>query len=484
MSRSAFSPVRHALTAFAATGCLSLPAQPAPAPASAAPEVTQHPALPILAAKAPGQPPYGLHIVSPEGQFVFTNLRYNATAPNGRATLYRVIGPAGMGPYRLGVQLAFRPKFLTEVKGEKYYSNMFYLIEKAPEGGAAKDAGLDEDWAILKVDGKHFDWNINALIAYLTTRPSVEILALKQKGWGAGHKKKTFQIHLRKQETPADPADGSLVPETVKSLQTLLTSAPAFSELARLRSAAPRFTPLPVKVEDQAFWVVRGVPDPHPEAGQDGIRIFLEFWKEDPALGPKQIHPDFLVAEPVDHRLQGRAVNLAGRWVRLAEAIFDPASGGLTKLAIQPWKADVPALQAGDSLAGDLGPGAALADREALEQRANESLVEWKTRALPGLLAGQGIDADEDLVVRLEKGLLSLDLEVKGLRVRLDAAVRAEAERKAQMELAAKQGRPTPSTQASPATESERLADLLDQRKAILMAILGSAKQSLVNLRR
>lgn len=35
-----------------------------------------------------------------------------------------------------------------------------------------------------------------------------------------------------------------------------------------------------------------------------------------------------------------------------------------------------------------------------------------------------------------------------------------------------------------PAAESDRLADLLDQRKAILMAILGSAKQALANLRR
>jgi hypothetical protein len=109
--------------------------------------------------------------------------------------------------------------------------------------------------------------------------------------------------------------------------------------------------------------------------------------------------------------------------------------------------------------------------------------VEWKTRTLPGLLANQTLDADEDLVVRLEKGLLSLDLEVKGLRARLDAAARAEAERKAQAELAAKEGKAAPAA-PPPAAESERLADLLDQRKAILMAVLGSAKQALANLRR
>ena len=459
----------------------ALVAQPPAPPSQEGPSL--RPALPALAARAPGQPAYGLHISSPEGQFVFTSLRYNSTVPNGRATLYRVTGPAGMGPFRLGVQLAFRPKFLTEVKGEKYYSNMFYLIEKALDGGAAKEAGLDEDWAILKVDGKDFGWNLNALIAYLTTRPSVEVLALKQKGWGAGSKKRSFQIQLRKQDGPVDPADGTLIPETVESLRPVLSAPGTFSQLARLRSATSRFSPLPLTVEDQAFWVIRGGPDPHPETSQDGSRCFLEFWKEDPAQGPRQNHPDFLCAEPADHRLQGRALKLRERWFRASEAVIEPATGRLAKLALVSWKPDVAALMAGTTLVADLGPGAALTDREELEQRANEALVEWKTRTLPGLLTTQEVGPAEDLVIRLEKGVLALDLEVKAIRSRLDAAARAEAERRAQAELAAKQGRPAAAAAAVPA-ESERLADLLEQRKAILMAVLGNAKQALAGLRR
>lgn len=443
---------------------------------------TLHPALAALAAKAPGQPPYGLHITSPEGQFIFTNLRYNAAAPHGRAVLYRVTGPAGMGPYRLGVQLGFRPQLIGNVNGQRTYKNVFYLIDKAMDGGAAKDAGLDEAWAILAVDGKDFGWNLNALISYLTTRPSVEVLARKQKGWGEG-KKKTFRIQLRKQESPADPTDGVLVPETVESFRTLLTSADTFSELARLRSATSRFTPLSLKAGDQVFWVIRGVPDPHPDTGQDGSRIFLEFWKEDPTQGPKQIHPDVLWAEPTDHLLQGRSLRLADRWMRITEAAFDPDSGRLPKLALDPWKADVAALLRGSNLSRDLGPGGSLQDREALEQLANEALVEWKTRALPGLLGSQTLEESEERVVQIEKGVLVLDLEGKATRSRLDAAVRAEAERKAQAELAAKEGRPAPEA-LPPAAESERLADLLDQRKAILMAILSSAKQALAQLRR
>jgi hypothetical protein len=121
--------------------------------------------------------------------------------------------------------------------------------------------------------------------------------------------------------------------------------------------------------------------------------------------------------------------------------------------------------------------------RESIEQAANTSLVVWKTRTLPNLLATQGLEPTEELVIRLEQGLLTLDLEVKGIRSRLDAAARAEAERKAQTELAAKDGKPAPAV-GPPATESERLADLLEQRKAILMAVLGSTKQALANLRR
>ena len=107
--------------------------------------------------------------------------------------------------------------------------------------------------------------------------------------------------------------------------------------------------------------------------------------------------------------------------------------------------------------------------------------MEWKTRTLPGLLASQELKPAEDLVIRIEKGLLNLDLEAKGVRTRLDAHARAEAERKAEAQLAAKE-RSAPAPAAL--TDSERLADLLDQRKAILMAILGSAKQALANLRR
>ena len=455
-----------------------LPAQTAP-PAG----VTVRPALPALAAKAPGAPAYGLHISAPQGQFIFTNLRYTEASLAGTATCYRVTGPAGMGPYRMGLQLSYRPKFLREVNGQKWYTEVFYAIDKALEGGAAKEAGLDEDWSILKVDGQDFGWNLNALIAHLTTHASVEVLALKRKGWGAGTKQKTFTIALKRTEGPADPADGTLVPESVEALKPMLGEPGTWSELLRQRSALPRFAAVPVDLPEGRVWAVRGVPNPHPGTDAEKGRTYLELWREDPASTPKTNHPEAVVTEPPDGLRTGRALSFRGRWLRLQEAAVDPRTGQLLKLGLTPWSADIPSLLSGRALGRDLGPGGSLTAQENLENLGNEALIEWKTRTLPGLLTSQELVATEDLVIRLEKGLLALDLEVKGIRTRLDAAARAEAERKAQAELAAKEGKPAPAA-AAPATESERLADLLDQRKAILMAVLGSAKQALANLRR
>ena len=454
------------------------------APATSHPQgLPLRPALAGLAARAPGKPAYGVQISHPSGQFIFTNLRYTFSNPRGVCSVYRVTGPAGMGPYRLGVELGGPSKYVRQDLKERYQGN-FYDIKKAVAGGAAQQAGLDDDWSILSIDGQNFGWNTNALIAYITTRPTIEVLALKAKGWGIASKQKTFQINLRKLESPMDPTDGTLIPEMDPELRPLLDGIGMWSALVAQRASLPRFKAVPVALAGAQMWAVRGVQNPHPEPGQRTDPIYLEFWQEEPGAGLKVPYPAALWNEPLDGLRAGRALRVLDRWYRIQEVLAAPNSGQLQRLALTPWAADAGSLLSGATLAVDLGPGALVADRESLEQLGNDALVEWKTRTLPGLLASQSLEATEDLVVRLEKGLLKLDLDVKGIRARLDAAARAEIERKAQTELAARDGKPEAQVQASPATESERLADLLDQRKAILMAILGSAKQALANLRR
>ncbi len=40
----------------------------------------------------------------------------------------------------------------------------------------------DEDWSIISVDGQDFGGSLNALSTHMTTRPAIEVLALKAKG--------------------------------------------------------------------------------------------------------------------------------------------------------------------------------------------------------------------------------------------------------------------------------------------------------------
>jgi hypothetical protein len=180
--------------------------------------------------------------------------------------------------------------------------------------------------------------------------------------------------------------------------------------------------------------------------------------------------------------IEGKFVKLHGRWYRILGARLGPDSRRLEAMNLEAWKPDVPALLAG-RCPTQVGIEKSF-DREGIEQAANQALLVWKTRTLPDQLATQNRGAAEDLVLSIEQGLLALDLDVKTMRSRLDATARAETERKAQAELAARDGKAAPPAPAAPATGSERLADVLDQRKAILMAILGSAKQALSTLRR
>jgi len=466
---------------------LMLPALCQTAPAALAQQpITYRPALPALAAKAPGKPEYGLYITSPQGQFVFTNLSYSPGTPKGSAALFRVTGPGGLGPYRLGAELEFwfdsyRFREDDPQKTRTYTFPRFEIL-KVMDAGAAKEAGLDKGWALLKVDGQDFGWDTTALMAYLSNHPTVEALAYKRNGERT--ESRSIQIRLHKEDLVVNPAEEQLIPEQAKVLQPHLKDPRLWSELIALRSALPRFTPLPMDLGSKRMWAVRGVKDSQPTQGEQSGPITLELWSEDPASRPTQPYPAALWVEPEDGLREGRVLRAEERWYQIQEVAVDADSGRLLNLALKPWTPDVSGLLVGASPAQALGHGATLASREALEEYANDAMVEWKIRSLPGRLTTQGLEGTEDLVIRIEKGLLKLDLEVKGIRSRLDAAARAEAERKAQAELAARDGKASPQVQATPVTESERLADLLDQRKAILMAILGSAKQSLSNQRR
>lgn len=462
---------------------------PAPAPAPA-----WEPAHPALMAKAPGAPGYGVQFTTPKGRLVFTNLHFNPATRASNMELYRIQGPAGMGPYRLGLDLGFHAKEPAQGSVHPcWYDNFFYIVS-SQEGSPAKAAGLEPGkyggryapTAIEGVDGKHFDWDLGALVWYLTNQPVVEVNLIKRPVMFGGPSRKTLRIALRKVDPPADPADGSFAPGGVDpaSIQPWLQSEAMWKELLILRSRTPRLSPLPIDLPGGRRWIVSALADPSAEGAGKARRV-LEVWREDPLTGPYPYGKALadLWPEPQEGLGTGRVLRIEGRWYRIQAMGTDPANGRLTTCSLGPWAADIPALLEGGTGARELGSLPDPAPMEALEQAANEALLEWKTLVLPGELGAQDLKAAGSLVIRIEKGVLALDLEVKAIRSRLDAAARAEAERKAQAELAAKEGRPAPPAAPPPAV-NERVADLLEQRKAILMAALGNAKQALANLRR
>lgn len=450
------------------------------------------PASPALAAKAPGAPGYGLQATTSTGKVLLTNLSFDPSTRKPQVRLYGIHGPAGWGPFRSGLERCLthtpaRPNPGDNVLHYTHYTDHF-LISAPPKGSPADEAGLEgynqsPFLRIDAVDGSNFGWDVNALVFHVTQNPTVVVETLKLPiFFGPSHKR--YTLKNRRIDTPPDPADADLGEvRPSDQVKALLADRKSWADLLILRSQQAAFAPLALDLPARRTWAVLAQGQPSQDNPPRVYRC-LEFWNSDPLTGATEGGPMEVWPEPADGFRAGRTLRIADRFYRLQAFAQDPTTGRLTALGFLPWQADIPVLLEGRTLAAELGQQQDPANQEYLEQSANNALLEWKTLALPGELTSQDLKAAGNLVVRLERGVLALDLEVKGIRSRLDAAARAEAERRAQAELAAKSGQPAPQVRTAPVAESERLADLLEQRKAILMAVLGSAKQALANLRR
>lgn len=459
-------------------------------PAAPPPELAAEPAHPALAAKAPGAPGYGLKVATPRGILLMTSFAFDRATRRPQAKIYLVRGPAGWGPYRSGMEghlsLLGRPGGRPGDPLHAVWYEPHFSAYGTPKGSPAARAGLDlasPFFAIDRVDGSSFDWNVDALTYYITQSPTVVVEGVKlPMFFGPSYSKRT--VTNQRVEVAPGPAEAELQPlqTRIEALEAWLAHPSPWRALLQLRSMQPAFAPHAFDLDGAKRWAVLGLGSPSPEAPGKASRV-LEIWQENPESGAFEQGLLDLWPDSGEGFQPGQAVRIRDRWYQIQAFAQDPATGHLTQLGFLPWKADTASLLSGIPASRALGRIQDPPVRESLEESANDALVEWKSLALPGNLAAQDPAATQALVIQIEKGLLKLDLEVKGIRSRLDAAARAEAERKAQAELAAKEGRPAAGPPQS-ATESERLADLLEQRKAILMAILGQAKQALAQLRR
>ena len=462
---------------------------------NAPPALSHQPAHPSLAAKAPGAPGYGLQFTTKTGKILLTSLSFEPVTRKPQARFYWIHGPAGWGPYRSGLEecLSYTPAHAKPTNPGKYdgeYSPYHYMdhftFTHPAKGSPAAEAGLENStYGRLRldaVDGSNFGWDTDALIFHITQNPTVTLQIIKLPGFSTfSPTYRTCTLKNRRIDTPPEPSDAILEnAQPNEETRTWLADRKTWADLLMLRSKDPAFALLPLELEGVKLWAVLCPGQPSQGASRQGGRL-LEFWKEEPLTGAFETGLLEVWPEPADGFRAGRALRVGATWYRLQAITLDQATGHLGALSLRPWEADIPALLGGGELATELGPLKAPALREAFEERANDALLEWKTRTLPVQLRAQDQASLEDLVIRIEKGLLVMDRQVRGIRQRLDAQARTLAALQAQAD------KPGGSQQALPMAateESEGLADLLEQRKAILMAVLGSAKQALANLRR
>lgn len=434
------------------------------------------PAHPGLAARAPGSPDYGLVVTTSVGKFLVTNLAFDPVTREPKAHIYRILGPAGMGPYWVGVELtAETSRAFADL--DKDLPTRFFIIKQIPEDSPARKL-FYKGSEVFAIDGQTFGWDPRAAEYYLSHRPEAAWSKVDHTLF-LGYSIKKVRVVARRAPA-AEPDLATLeVAEPGRALEPAWGDLAAWKALLAARCQSPRSRPCEVQLDSQQFWLVRGQAESKSGVSPSPV---VEFWSANPAGGAWTEALVETTPEPKDGLRLHRVLRAQGRWWRISDLRQDSA-GRLEALAVRPLQPDIPALLKGALIGKDLGPTESIPLREELEGWANKALLEWKVRQLPGVLATNAQPEAEALVMSLEEGLLALDLESKGIRARLDAATRAETERKAQAELAARDSRPVPTAPVGVA-ESERLADLLDQRKAILMAILASAKQALAVLRR
>lgn len=230
--------------------------------------------------------------------------------------------------------------------------------------------------------------------------------------------------------------------------------------LEAARAAAPFRTPVEVKLGAATLWAVGDlVPVGLLRPGGESLAT-VELYETNPRAAPG--------ATPVLVMVLGRKAP-SGEEVRrggtgilsrpdgffVLRHVGRTPEGQLAKLEYAAFKPEPRAIlggQAADDLLGDGHPRAL-----AMEHLLTDTLLEWKTRELQAWATSATPQALEDAVVSTEKGMLGLDLKARVVKDAIDAAARNGA--------------------GSQPGLTEK-AQVLEQRRAVVGAVLGTLKQA------
>ncbi len=237
--------------------------------------------------------------------------------------------------------------------------------------------------------------------------------------------------------------------------------------LAAARDRSPFHAPVQASMGEEKVWAVGDlVPVGMLRPGGEALAT-VEFYQSDPRTGQGERPASLWVVARRDatgvevKRDLGQFPLMArpGGFFR-ASKLERSAEGQLTGLEFARWKPDTAAAMGGQVAADVLGGGNPY--ELMMERQLTDALLEWKTRQLPAWLAAASLEMLEQAIITAEKGMMQLDLKSRLVKDEIDAAARQGAGSQPQL------------------TEK---AQLLDQRKTLIVAVLGTFKTARAQVR-
>lgn len=427
----------------------------------------------------PGAPLTGAMLTTYLGRFVVYPTRFDAQG-RLRWRAFRVEGLAGMGPYDDGLSL----ELVSEPGDTQGMARITALrdglgVERSDSFGIGD---FIEDPSLYHMNPVLPDLTLGVFLFHYQNSNSPNDLFPVYMPNRLFRKKFLALIRsVARSERPAQlPA--TFNPEGPIPVEAGPWFKQAASHLLALCATHPAYQPIEVTWAGRS-WAMVGPSHP-------GQPFQLAVWAQPPSQNTLGSKPEATLDLPGVSGAPGTAFSLGGQAARIRAAAWDPGTGRLTHLELAPWKPDALAF---------LGTGKSEANtQDGLALALNEALVDWKVKALSAHLRDLDGAAAEDFVAGLEKTLLRMDLDLRRLRQARESQEQEAVNRQAaagvqQLQhpasrrrfLLPAERRELGEDDVHPATStSPELMDLLEQRKAIVAAILANAKQILAASRR